>query len=244
MTGKGVFPTWPLPTLAAIALVGFAAAGCGSAGGGKGAVPQASKPTSTGSAGALAAATPSAAPAVGHFRGDEDDDENESKTLGTNLHGDDDNDTDNDLLDNAKYGYYDRDDASTRTYGHAAGTADRRAITALVGRYYAAAAAGDGATACSLIYSTFARAIPEDYGHNSAGPAYLRAAKTCPAIMSLLFKHFHGQLAGAFRVTGVRVGDARAFALTGSATGPASLVEVRREQGAWKIDTLLGNPLP
>jgi hypothetical protein len=51
-------------------------------------------------------------------------------------------------------------------------------------------------------------------------------------------------LAGGFAVTGVRVEGSEARALLGSRTLPASFVVVTRERGAWKIDELIGQPLP
>jgi hypothetical protein len=177
------------------------------------------------------------------FRGDEDDDDDESKTLGTRETGDSDNDSDNDYEDNEHKGYYDKDDGVVRTFGGQASPAEKRAITAVAVRYQAAAAAGDGATACSLIYPVFADAIAEDYGR-APGPSYLRGGKTCAAVMSLLFKHDHIELVGAIKVTGVLVNGNRAYVLLGSATMHASYFMLRREAGAWKVDGLLSTPLP
>jgi hypothetical protein len=145
---------------------------------------------------------------------------------------------------------YDLDDGPVRSYGHAASGPDARRIAALVTRYYAAGARGDGATACALTSTTFGATIPADYGQElgSAIPpgaeAYLRGAKTCAAVLSLLFAHVHRQLAARIEVTAVRLQGDYGYALVGSTTLPASLIEVGREGGAWKIEELLGRPLP
>lgn len=146
--------------------------------------------------------------------------------------------------------YRDFDDNPVLTYGRAADAADRRAVTALVKRYYAAGAAGDGASACALTSRAFAQTIPEDYGQelgqaaSSGVLALLRGARTCAAILSLLFEHYHDRLSAAVAVTGVRVDGEYGYALVGSATMPASVVEVGREGGVWRIDELLGRAVP
>lgn len=145
--------------------------------------------------------------------------------------------------DSPSAGYYDSDDGSIRYYGQAATAADARAITALIKRYYAAAASEDGATACALTYFIDVEMIPEHYGQ-PPGPLWLRGANTCSAVLSLVFKHFHSQLTVAVEVTGVRVSGDRGDALVGFRTLPAGVVKVRREGGAWKIDGLLAVALP
>ncbi|MGC2373174.1 MAG: hypothetical protein WA484_04790 [Solirubrobacteraceae bacterium] len=177
--------------------------------------------------------------------GDAEDDESESKTTGAKPAGDsdNDNDNDNDVADNAGKGYYDKDDGVISGFGHAADARDEHAVTVVVKRYYEAAAAGDGATACSLTYPIFAKAIPEDYGQEP-GPSYLRGAKTCAAVMSLFFEHEHQRLTAALEVTGVRMGDGEALVLLGSKTESASFVALKRSHGAWRVDELLGFPLP
>jgi hypothetical protein len=87
------------------------------------------------------------------------------------------------------------------------------------------------------------KSLPADYGRGS-GPAYLRGATTCPALLALLFKHEHAQLNTALLVTGVRVSGGRAQVLLGSRTAPASYAILRREGRAWRIAGMLSAPLP
>jgi hypothetical protein len=118
--------------------------------------------------------------------------------------------------------------------------ADKLAVATVVKRYYAALAAGDGVTACSMILSNLARSAPEDYGQ-APGPSFLRGGKTCPAIIVLLSKHFHARLADAVEVTSVHVNRHSAVALLHSATLPASVFDLEREGGVWKVGGLLGD---
>jgi hypothetical protein len=114
---------------------------------------------------------------------------------------------------------------------------------ALVGHYYAAAAAEDGAGACALTYFILVETLPEDYG-GPPGPQYLRGATTCQAVLSRVFAHFHARLTRPMTVTGVRVDGALAYAVLGSTTMAPGYMEARRERGAWKIDRALAAPLP
>jgi hypothetical protein len=231
-----------LLALLAIALFGLGLGACG--GTGKSSTSQATSisvanaatdETATADA---AAAKDASATAVSDFKGDEDDDESASNHTSTSNKYDNDADFDNDTIKNK--GYYDGDDGEIRSFGRAASGDEVRAIASLVKRYYAAAAASDGAKACRLMRSP--ETIPEDYGQ-PPGPAYSRG-KTCAVVMSKTFAHSHSQLAGRLAVTGVRVEGNEARALLGSRTLPAGFILLRRERGAWKIYELLGRPLP
>lgn len=131
------------------------------------------------------------------------------------------------------------DDAAT--YGYPANGSDRRAITALVRTYYAAAAADDGAVACTLIYSTLADSVAEDYGR-PPGPAALRGS-TCRAVMTKLFRRVPDQPAAVLartEVTGVRVYQGRGFALLHSSAMPHGEVAVARQGDRWRLQWLIG----
>ncbi|MGH2879519.1 MAG: hypothetical protein ACRDK4_07945 [Solirubrobacteraceae bacterium] len=184
---------------------------------------------------------PSEASSLPGLRGDEDDDDSAGVHTTDTSH-DNDADFDNDSKTNEPKAYYDSDDSPIRGYGEAADPSDSRAIAALVKRYYAAAAAANGARACSLVYSLFAEAIPEDYGRG-AGPAYSRG-DTCAVVLSKLFKHDHAQIPTSIVVSAVRIDGGQARALIGSKTAPAGYLTVRRERGDWKIDNLLAVQLP
>lgn len=176
---------------------------------------------------------------------DTDDEYNDS------LHGDADNDDhkptdrDNDS-DNPTHNYYDSDDDAERRYGHAASAPVRRVVTALVKRYFAAAIARDGASACTMIYPAIANSIPETLG-GSAGPPDLRGSKTCPEIMTKLFEQNHAQLsvyARLLQIDAVRVDGKRALTILRFKGLPARQIAAELEHGVWTIEGLLDSELP
>jgi hypothetical protein len=127
------------------------------------------------------------------------------------------------------------------TYGHEATEPDRREITALVNRYYAAAVAEDGARACPMIYSSVALSLPKDYG-NSSSPSYMHG-KSCPAVLSNMFKHLPGQTTAdlaSTKVTGVRVRGNHGFAQFTSRSFPTGEIAVGKEGGTWKLMVVIG----
>jgi hypothetical protein len=139
----------------------------------------------------------------------------------------------------------DGDDASIRDYGHAANADDRRAAIALLRRYYAAAVAGDLATACSLTDRTLARSgklidtVAEDYAPPPGSPS-LRG-ESCTRVMAAVTKERHEELAGdieTFVLTEMRVLGARALAIVGLRTTGERVVPLRREAGRWRVDGL------
>jgi hypothetical protein len=139
----------------------------------------------------------------------------------------------------------DTNNNSELDFGHAANAADKRTVTALVKRYYATALAGDGAKACSMIYSTLAEAVPEDYGQ-PPGPLYMRGAKTCPAAMALLFKHFHTLLTlevPKLEVTRVRLIEHHGYALLSFGELPEREILVAREGRVWTMNGLFDSEL-
>jgi hypothetical protein len=229
-----------LVSLLAMGLLGVSAVDCGDAG--KFAASKISTDSTTAKK-AQTAITFSIGHGVRGLKGDEDDDEPESSSTGSEPNGDNDGDNDNDVKDNANKGYYDGDDTVISGFGRRAGSGLERALTSLVRRYYEAAIAGNGGAACALILPSFAEAIPEDFGR-VPGPLYLRGAKTCPAVMSRIFKHEDARLATPLVVTGVRVRADEAYVLLGSKTEPASYVFLKRHGSAWGVLSLLSSPLP
>lgn len=129
------------------------------------------------------------------------------------------------------------------TSGHVADMTDKREITALVKRYYVAAAADDGATACSLLSPSLAESAVRDYG-NRARRRYLHG-NTCRAVLSRLFKHPPDVSAAELsttRVIGVRLSNSRhGFALISSKGMPLGEVNVVRVGNAWRVGVLIGS---
>jgi hypothetical protein len=131
-------------------------------------------------------------------------------------------------------------------YGHPAGAADDRAIRDLVNRYYAAAFTSDGAKACSLLYSTLAEAVPEDYGQSPPAPAYMRGT-TCQAVMTLFFKHEHRRLAAMLpklKIARVRLEEHHGLVVLSFGKLPERQIRVAREGHLWKVQSLFDSDLP
>jgi hypothetical protein len=233
------------PLLGALIIILCAvASGCGSS---QHSVRSASDAASQAPASATAAATASVATvsvpaglAAKHYLADGDRD-----PLGDE---DDDNSADRDhdpFLDykkNQSRNYHDNDDREAVLFGHPAGAVERRTITAVVLRYYAAAATGDVRKACSLLPSSLVRALPVEVGR--LGPRYLRGGRTCEEILTRLFRRHHPELAAPINVTEVRVRGDDAFALLGSKHMPASFITPKRIHGVWTTDEVLGVRLP
>jgi hypothetical protein len=218
---------WLLALLAAT-LLSLGACACGGTGGAT-------------SSRAAASALADASGATAHFRGDGDDDDEAGQRTGNPNDHDADFDYD---TGTASQSYEDRDDRGVFAFGQPASAADERAIAALVKRYFKAAAAVNGARACTMIVARRVKYIGgEDY-NNPEGEPYLRGAKNCVSVMSRAFEHFHVEVSAPFAVTGVRVKGSEALALMGSRTQPASSISLEREGSVWKVEGLLSQPLP
>ena len=130
------------------------------------------------------------------------------------------------------------DDAHVLYYGLPASAADKQALTTLIGHYYAAAAAANGAKACALLMPFIAESVAENYGHSPA----LRG-KTCPVVMSKLFKQHQKVLVGensTLKFVTVRVEGGKALAVLSFSTLPeVRQISARRDGSSWKILQLL-----
>jgi hypothetical protein len=160
------------------------------------------------------------------------------------LKGDDDMENDDNHKNN--------DDYPVRDYGYPASAVDRRKVTRLVKRYYSMAAVGNGAVACSLIYSILAedpsltKTVPEDRYSARLGPS-VSPGETCVQATSRQFKQNHQRLTSyiaTLQVTGLRVHGRHGVALLGFGRTPERWITVARERGVWKIDSLLDRELP
>lgn len=154
---------------------------------------------------------------------------------------DSDGDVDNDRATANSYDFPDEDDKLVLGYGHPATSAQASLLTGIVKHYYALAAAGNAAQACSLLPRGMAAEYAQLYK-----PTYLAADdKTCQAIVSGVFAHFRAQLAEPIRVVAVRVKGTTAQVAVGSKVMRASSVMLMRQGGVWRIqEQPLGLPLP
>jgi hypothetical protein len=152
-------------------------------------------------------------------------------------------DGDSDYPVPSSYRFPDPDDRETLAFGRAASPAQRGAVAAVLQRYYAAAAAGDGTLDCSLLIRALANSAAEDYA-GAGSPTYMRGAKTCPAVLERTFRQSHQELVAPIEVYAVRVAGSKARAVVSSKTLRASMIGLAREGGSWRVQTLLGLPLP
>jgi hypothetical protein len=140
---------------------------------------------------------------------------------------------------------YDNDNGEIVDLGSAASAADERAVASVLKRYYVAAAAGDGATGCSLSY--LSSSVVEDFGR-PPGPPALRGT-TCAVVMSKIFKQRHAELAAeaaTVHVAAVRVkGDVGVALLSyGSSSRAEHYIRVHRNHDAWEVGELFAVPMP
>ncbi|MGA9314865.1 MAG: hypothetical protein WBV77_09565 [Solirubrobacteraceae bacterium] len=143
---------------------------------------------------------------------------------------DSDNDTDNDHATANSYDFPDEDDKLELDYGRAANSYEASLLSGIVKRYYALAAAGDAARACSQL----PHGLAEEYAGVYELP-YLKGSKTCQAIVSKVFAHAHKQLTEPIKVVAVRIKGNTAKVIIGSTVMPASTVTLGRRHGVWKI---------
>jgi hypothetical protein len=129
------------------------------------------------------------------------------------------------------------DDAHVLNYGHAASPTDEREAVALVKRYFALAATGDGAQACRLLVPLLAETVAEQDG----GSPGLRG-RTCGVVVSKLFIRDHRVLAekdAHLKVIEVRVnGDKGLILLDFTEIPEVRQILERRVDGAWKLHEL------
>ncbi len=152
-------------------------------------------------------------------------------------------DEDSDYPTAESYRFPDADDRATFAYGHAPGARERASIASVVERYFAAAAADDGARACALLLPSFAATVAESYGVGD-GSALVRDGRSCAAVIGLLLRRYRGELAEAISVVEVRVAGRDAQVVFSSRRMPASYILLARHDGSWWVTQPIGVRLP
>jgi hypothetical protein len=127
-------------------------------------------------------------------------------------------------------------------FGEPASKADVRAMTPVVKRYYAVAAAGDAKRACAMIDPAFTKALSAEI--RVSAPSYLHGAKTCQAAAADTFRHYRHELTVPIRVNGALTDGNTGYVVVSSAKMPDSMIAVRRMHAAWVIDSVLGAKIP
>ena len=130
------------------------------------------------------------------------------------------------------------DDAHVLYYGHAADAADRQAIATFVMRYFAAAAAANGARVCALLVPLVAETIVEEYGNSPA----LRGT-SCAVIVSKILRREQAAIAAkraALQVIKVRVNGTHALAILNFPELPeVRQFVLRHVNGSWRAFSFL-----
>lgn len=128
------------------------------------------------------------------------------------------------------------------TYGKKVDRTDQRTVTALVKRYYAAAAAADGTATCSMLDSSLIAGLAQGQSQTAPG-----ASASCAVIATSLLKQRHTRLAaddaGSMIVIQVRARGNLGLAVVGFKTTPISEILLKHEQGTWKIGALFDSEM-
>jgi hypothetical protein len=124
------------------------------------------------------------------------------------------------------------------SYGKEASPAEKRAITEVIKRYYAAAVAQDGAVACPLLYPALATVLIQGAGQQG---------DACAAALSRLFNQHHAQLVAdrvpTMIVISVRLGSSLGVAELGFQAMPRGNILLAKEGRTWKIDAILDSEM-
>lgn len=120
---------------------------------------------------------------------------------------------------------------------------ERQTIATTVKSYFAAAVAGDGARACTLLAPSIAT------GFTSGGAPHDRGSGDgCTPSLDQLFEQEHRRLAAdepsTMTVTDVRLKGEAGMVFLGFRRAPETEILVSREDGAWKLDALVDSVLP
>jgi len=140
---------------------------------------------------------------------------------------------------------YDLDDNPTLDYGHLADATDAAAITELVRRYYAAAAAENGAAGCHMLFPVMAESLPEDYATPSGNES--ANGSNCAAVLTKVFKGQHTRYVSrnaSLSVTSVRIEGVQGLALLQFKGILDAHLRFRRYGNRWTVRQLIDEGLP
>jgi hypothetical protein len=141
-------------------------------------------------------------------------------------------------------GPIDPDDDARLNFGHAASARETRKFMALVRRYFTAAAAGDGAKACSMLYFVVIRTTVVDEDGHMLG---LRRGTTCAVVMSKLLKLQHRQVLSyleSLKAVRIRTDGIDTYIIRRVPAFPtAHVFSLRHDGRVWKIGQPLDEPI-
>jgi hypothetical protein len=131
-------------------------------------------------------------------------------------------------------------------FGQSASPGDRRAIEALVRRYYEVALAGEAAKGCSMLYSLLVESAVEDYA-GTGGLPYAQGAKNCQEVLADVFRFYHARLVALvpkLGISDVRLQGGHGYAVLSFGRLPERELLVSREGHTWRIGAFMDSELP
>lgn len=135
------------------------------------------------------------------------------------------------------------DDQLIAQFGQPAPASMQRDLSALVRRYYKAAARLDGATACSMLSAFTAQELTEN-SHQQAGPH----GHVCARVLGTIFARERHRLvneAASLNVAAVRTDGRRSVVLLHFATTPAPHhIALRRSGSRWSLLEVQASAMP
>jgi hypothetical protein len=143
-------------------------------------------------------------------------------------------------IDSLGQGPYDTDNDANPTYGPAASASERQAIVALIEGYYKAAAAEEGARACSMLDPLIAEAAVEEHRPGKGSPR-LRG-RTCAQVLARVFAQRHHELvadAATLRVGWIQRQARQAVMLVHFGSTRELTVRMHLARGRWQMNNLL-----
>lgn len=135
-------------------------------------------------------------------------------------------------------GDHNNDDQHVLAFGRLASRTEVSTITALLTRYYAAAASENGARACTLLSPFIADTVAEQYGHNPG-----LQGRSCGVVLSKMFAQQHASLQGkqaTMRIVRIGIEGNRSLVAIDFPNIPeVRQITVRRIDGHWTVLDLL-----
>jgi ketosteroid isomerase-like protein len=124
-------------------------------------------------------------------------------------------------------------------FGRSPRPTEARAITALIKRYFTAAAAGDSANACALLSTAASVALAAQHSSSTRGAGACAAAIAPP--LAQAHQYLLTKEPTTMVVTGIYTKGDLGIAALGFRHTPESTILIEREASAWKIGSIFDN---
>ena len=146
--------------------------------------------------------------------------------------------------DNPRGTRYDGDDFSALHFGRVVDAAEAPAVTALVTRYFKAAAGEDAVEACPLVFWLLIEGVAEE--HNRAPRTASQRARVCRELMPAVWRGYHQELVSdsKLRVLSVGFKGNRGLVLLTFGSTPERIMVIHRQDGPWEINNFTATGFP